>query len=166
MEIRGFVTNAEAYNNGRLIGEWVEFPCEEEKFSEVLNRIGVDESHDWFISDMESELSGLKDEVESCTLEEINDIANRITSNWDNDECAIAVCEVFGVDNVLNGSEVDYMFYPATNYEELGKELVDLLCVVFPTDLEYYFNYEEYGRDCAINMGGDFSSNGYFVERM
>ena len=30
MEIRGFVTNAEAYDNGRLIGEWVEFPCEAE----------------------------------------------------------------------------------------------------------------------------------------
>lgn len=165
MEISGFVTNLNAYNNGRLVGEMVKFPCKEEDFAEVLNRIEVADGHEWFISDVDCKLSGIGREVEFYSLKELNEVAKRIAEDWENDEFTIAVCETFGIDAVLRDFESDYIFYHAHDYEELGRELVDLLCMAIPTDLEYYINYEEYGRDYAINVGGEFSSNGYFVER-
>ena len=53
-----FVTNLGKYNEGELVGEWVQFPTTEDKMKEVFERIGIGSKdefgqvyEEWFITD-------------------------------------------------------------------------------------------------------------------
>ena len=48
-----FVTNLGKYNEGELVGEWVQFPTTEDKMKEVFERIGIG-SKDEFVRSMKS----------------------------------------------------------------------------------------------------------------
>ena len=49
-----FVTNLGKYNEGELVGEWVEFPITNEEMQEVFKRIGIGGRYEeWFITDYE-----------------------------------------------------------------------------------------------------------------
>ena len=60
-----FITNLGKYNEGELIGEWVEFPIDEDDFEEVLKKIGIGSTDDfgapyeeWFATDYDTNLPG------------------------------------------------------------------------------------------------------------
>ena len=42
MYLKGFITNLGKYNKGKVIGEWIEFPIDEDDFEDVLERIEID----------------------------------------------------------------------------------------------------------------------------
>ena len=47
-----FLTNLRKYNEGQLIGKWLELPASNEEKVESLKQIGInDECKDYFISD-------------------------------------------------------------------------------------------------------------------
>ena len=51
-----FITNLGKYNEGYLIGEWVDLPTTEEELEEVFKRIGLNEQYEeYFITDYESD---------------------------------------------------------------------------------------------------------------
>lgn len=64
---RAYVTNLGMYNEGRLVGEWVDFPIQhdgltlQESIEKILCRIGVDgkQYEEYFITDYDSEIAGL-----------------------------------------------------------------------------------------------------------
>lgn len=64
---RAFITNLGIYNEGRLVGEWVDFPIQhdgltlQESIEKILCRIGVDgkQYEEYFITDYDSEIAGL-----------------------------------------------------------------------------------------------------------
>ena len=66
---RAYVTNLGKYNEGHLVGEWVDFPVTHEEMgvkeavSEMLCRIGVDGVlyEEYFITDYDCEIEGLTD---------------------------------------------------------------------------------------------------------
>lgn len=74
-----FLTNLGKYNEGYLVGEWVELPCYD--LDEVLKRIGVSDEPDengnyyeeYFITDYETDLGIKVDEYES--VGKLNEIA-------------------------------------------------------------------------------------------
>ena len=39
--ISAFITNLGKYNEGELLGEWVDFPIDKDSFQQMLNRIGI-----------------------------------------------------------------------------------------------------------------------------
>lgn len=41
-----YITNLGKYNEGELIGEWAEFPVNEEELEEILDRIGINEEYE------------------------------------------------------------------------------------------------------------------------
>lgn len=50
-----FITNLGKYNEGELVGEWLELPCTEEELQASLKRIGINEEYEeYFITDYES----------------------------------------------------------------------------------------------------------------
>ena len=59
-EFKAFITNLGKYNEGDLVGEWVEFPIDEDDFEEILHKIGCDtpEYEEWFVTDYECNLEG------------------------------------------------------------------------------------------------------------
>lgn len=50
-----YLTNLGKYNEGYLVGEWVDLPVSEEELQEVFKRIGINEEYEeYFITDYES----------------------------------------------------------------------------------------------------------------
>ena len=49
-----YLTNLGKYNEGQLIGEWVELPVSKEELQKVFERIGINEEYEeYFITDYE-----------------------------------------------------------------------------------------------------------------
>ena len=55
---KAFITNLGKYNEGALVGKWVEFPCDEEEFEQHLKEIGIGSTdefgqpyEEWFVTD-------------------------------------------------------------------------------------------------------------------
>ena len=44
--LRGFLTNLGKYNEGDLVGEWVDLPIDEDELEDVFKRIGISDEPD------------------------------------------------------------------------------------------------------------------------
>lgn len=68
-----YLTNLGKYNEGALVGQWLNVPCTNEEFKQALLNIGVDsvEHEEYFITDYEY----LKGISEYSNIEEVNEIA-------------------------------------------------------------------------------------------
>lgn len=118
------LTNLAAYNDGDLIFEWVDLPCDD--FDEVLERIGNPE--EYFISDYECEIPHITiHEYEN--LDELNELAENLSVLGSHELKTIqAIIEVDGsdveeaIDTVRDGR---CFFYEADNFEEFIDLLID-----------------------------------------
>lgn len=118
------LTNLPAYNDGDLIFEWVDLPCDD--FDEVLERIGNPE--EYFISDYECEIPHITiHEYEN--LKELNELAEELDGLNSYDlKAVMAIIEIDGsdieeaIDTVRDGR---YFFYEADNFEEFIDLLID-----------------------------------------
>lgn len=168
MTLRAYITNLSKYNDGELVGQWVDFPCDEDDFEEILEEIGIDEYHEeWFVTDYDCELDGLASELgEYPGFDELNRVAEALEA-WDDDGLAEAVVDIWGIDDLLETTPDDYLYFKAWNDEDIGyyfAEELEYLSEV-PDNLKFYFDYEAYGRDIRLESDGGLSDNGYFVQR-
>ena len=166
MELRAFVTNLGKYNEGELVGKWVDFPIDEDEFAEILEEIGVDGEtyEEWFVTDYDYPID--LDLGEYVSLDDLNE-ATEALAEWDEDE-AEAVADVFGVKQLFVTTQDDYIFYMVDNDSDLGYEVAESGGNLdeLPEFARRYFDYEAFGRDFAIEADGGYSNNGYFVERI
>lgn len=56
-----FITNLGKYNEGELVGEWLELPATSKEIEHCLVQIGIDGIHyeEYFLTDYESSIDGL-----------------------------------------------------------------------------------------------------------
>lgn len=111
------LTNLRKYNEGELIFEWVELPCDD--FDEILESIGNPEEH--FISDYECEIPHVViHEYEN--LERLNEIAEELSdlgSYERNALVAIMEADGFSVEDALSTLHDErYFFYEADDFTE------------------------------------------------
>lgn len=175
--LKVYITNLGKYNEGELIGEWIELPIIPEKFKEVLNHIEINKQYEeWFITDYDCSIDGLTDILgEYENLDELNYLASRIDEMDAYDlECfetiVSAKCFASNLKDLIN------LTYNLENYEYLEG-------VFSEYDLGYYWieesgqfdlssfgslrdyiNYEAYGHDVYIENLGSFTDNGYISE--
>lgn len=137
-----FVTNLGKYNEGELIGEWVELPVSEEDLKKVFQRIGIsnepDESgnyyEEYFITDYECDFYNVG-EYES--IDTLNEIAEQL-EELDEEQQDVVKAMI---------SECGYL----TNV---------------PDNVARYFDYEAFGRDLRLEGTFIFTDNGACVEVM
>jgi antirestriction protein len=173
-----FITNLGKYNEGELVGEWVKFPTTPEQLQEVFQRIGIGQKDDfgqpyeeWFITDYDCYVDGLYNKLgEYANLDELNYLASKIEDmdRWDFErfQAAMEVGDHSGsVQEIINLTEnLDcYDVYPDIHdHDDLGQYYINELdAMQVPEHLIDYIDYEAYGRDVAINEGGEFTSFGY-----
>ena len=163
MELMAYVTNLGKYNEGELLGEWVDFPVSEEELDEVFARIGIDGKYyeEYFITDYEGIWAGsMKDEY--ISIERLNDIAETL-QEFDEDVLAAAL-EYWTLYDVLEMNPIDLMIYSDVHDEyDLGYYwLEESGCYNLGNDiLRRYFDYEAFGRDIAMEAQGGFTSKGF-----
>ena len=164
--LKAFVTNLGKYNEGELVGEWVEFPIDEDDFEEVLKRIGIGSTdefgqpyEEWFVTDYECNLNGFdwSDFGEYPSYDELQEFAEMIAS-VDDAEAVSNAYEVTGdlreaIDGLDSG---DIVYYPGiTSYSDMAYELIDMMGGVETFDkeaIERYFDYEALGRDLGFDQ--------------
>ena len=75
-----YLTNLGKYNEGELVGEWVELPATDEELEKVKERIGINKFYEeWFITengyDLEDALEVLDDVIYYSNCEDMEDVA-------------------------------------------------------------------------------------------
>lgn len=119
-----FITNLGKYNEGYLIGEWVDLPTSEEYLNEVFERIGINEEYEeYFITDYESDfgikigeyenIRELNEKLEDLDEEDAEKVGAMLESGWFRD-----------LDEVIE--ELDnYTFYEDITAEEYEENLIN-----------------------------------------
>lgn len=141
--IEAYVTNLGKYNEGELIGKWIELPIGEEEFEEVLKEIGVDGENyeEYFFSDYN-----------------YNDIENLYLSEHENIEDLNEIAE-----NLEN-----LRYYKIDVFNAIAQYYADEVYfddIKTGSILHNYIDYESFGRDIALELDGGFTDYG-FIERV
>lgn len=161
-----FISNLRKYNEGQIIGKWVSLPCE--GLEEVLHKISNNGNDELFISDYETDISGLK-VSEYDNILELNTIAEEIDNLSDDEVIALqAYLEQYNdieqaLEEVRQGNYTIY--YDCDDMSDVAYQVVNdcgLLDGV-PEEVKIYFDYEAYGRDMEIN-GTFIQIDNSFVE--
>lgn len=150
-----YLTNLRKYNEGELIGEWVELPVSNEELQEVFKRIGINEEYEeYFITDYECDFYEVG---EYENLDTLNNIAAQI-EELDEEENKVvkALMSELGytldeaIDKVNSG---DYrIYYDCDNMTDIAYQLVEECGYLenVPDNVARYFDYESFGRDLGI----------------
>lgn len=176
MIIKGFITNLRKWNDGELVGKWVEFPIDDDNFQDVLKEIGCnyyDENgeevdtgcEEYIFTDYECDFDHDFGAYES--VDRLNYVAEQL-AEWDEDTFN-AACEYDGFNSVIDSDPNDWILRPDVkdNYDLGRLYAVEYDCIDFSGNdlLERYFDFEGYGRDLAYELPGIFTDYGW-IERM
>ena len=165
--IKVFLTNLGKYNEGELLGEWVELPVSQEELTKVFDRIQIchdkvdysDECgnpyEEYFITDYETDIEGV--EVgEYSNLNELNEIAEQLDELEEDAQEAIQAMLLDGhtfneaLEKASNGDYIIY--YDCDDMIDVAIEIVKecrYLNGVSET-VARYFDYEAFARDLDI----------------
>ena len=169
MELKIFLTNLSKYNEGHLVGKWVDV-LNHKDWKDELAEIGVEDGTEYeecFITDIDSDLDGIGEVIgEYTSLSEVDEIAEGLEAIADYEEDAFrAAIEVWDFKQALRIiADGDYQFYPeVTSEESLGEYVVaeGIFGIEIPDSLRNYIDYEAIGRDWSIEADGGFASNGF-----
>lgn len=167
--LRIYLTNLGKYNEGMLVGEWVDLPVSEEELEKVFKRIGNnDEYEEYFITDYESDIDGVKvGEYEN--IDDLNELAKALEDLDSEEENVLSVMLEDGCtfeEALEKIKDRDYMvYYNCDSMEDVAYQVVEesgLLDGV-PEKVARYFNYEAYGRDLEIE-GTFYQINNAYIE--
>ena len=173
-----FITNLGKYNEGSLVGEWVKFPTTAEELQKVFERIGIGSKDDfgqsyeeWFITDYDCYVDGLYDKLgEYESLDELKYLASKLDEmsqgEYEQFQAAMEIGDHSGsLQEIINLTEnLDcYDVYPdIRDHDDLGRYYIEELdAMQVPEHLRNYIDYEAYGRDIALEEGGEFTDFGY-----
>ena len=164
-----YLTNLGKYNEGELIGEWVELPVSHEELQKVFERIGINgEYEEYFITDYECDFYEVG-EYES--LDTLNEIAERIEElGEEGSEVVKALMSELGytlneaIDKVNSG---DYRIYSdCDDMTDIAYQVVEECEYLnnVPDDVARYFDYESFGRDLGIEGTYIFTDDNNAIE--
>lgn len=160
LEMKGFITNLGKYNEGELVGKWIDFPIGEDDFQDELESNGVKEDtmyEEWFITDYDCSLFDMYDAFgEYPNIDDINEVAEALE---DHESEFTALMEVCSYTDALGYLESEnYTFYEGMTLEDMAYEIVEE-CYNLPEIAQRYFDYAAFARDLEFD-GYSETSNG------
>ena len=171
---RVFITNLGKYNEGELVGKWLDLPCED--IESELASIGVSDEPDengnyyeeYFITDFENDYNYKVGEYDS--LDELNEIAEELENLDDYDREVVNTFIENGsdIEEALDGlRDGDYMvFSNCSDMTDVAYQYIEETGLLndIPEGLRNYFDYEAYGRDMSFEGTFIFTDNGNCIE--
>lgn len=159
LEMKGFITNLGKYNEGELVGKWIDFPIDEDDFQDELESIGVKENtmyEEWFITDYDCSLFDMYDAFgEYPSIDDINEVAEALEDNEDEFTALLEVCSYEDALGYLESE--NYTFYKGMTLEDVAYELVEE-CYNLPEIAQRYFDYVAFARDLSYDGYAETSS--------
>ena len=164
-----YLTNLGKYNEGELIGEWVELPVSQEELQKVFERIGINEEYEEYcITDYECDFYEVG-EYES--LDALNEMAERIEElDEEESEVVKVLMSELGytldeaIDKVNSG---DYTIYSdCDDMTDLAYHVVDECGYLnnVPDNVARYFDYDSFGRHLGIEGTYIFTDDNNAIE--
>lgn len=170
-----YLTNLGKYNEGQLIGEWVDLPISDDDLEVVKQRIGISDEPDengnyyeeWFVTDYETDIHGLK-VGEYDNLDELNELAETLDSldEYEREIVEAMISEGYSLDDALDGKDDCMMYYNCEDMKDVAKEYAEetRLLDSIPENLQSYFDFEAYGRDMSFEGHFVFTDKGNCVQ--
>lgn len=164
-----YLTNLGKYNEGELVGEWVELPVSQEELQEVFERIGINEEYEeYFITDYECDLYEVG---EYENIDKLNDIAERI-KELDEEKSKVVKALIQKLDYTLyeaidKVNSGDYMIYnDCENMTDVAYQVVEECGYLenVPDNVARYFDYESFGRELEIEGNYIFLDGSEVIE--
>lgn len=165
--LRIYVTNLGKYNEGELVGEWVDLPVSDEELQDVYRRIGISDEPDEygqvyeevFITDYETDIDGIYVR-EYDNIQELNKLAEKIESlsDWELKIFSNAVeAGFFDPDDIEDFDPSRFILYEGVSTpQELGIAQIEYDygdSEFIPAEvMASNFDYEAYGRDENIQF--------------
>lgn len=146
-----FITNLRAYNEGELLGEWVQLPQDPDDLQEIIDRISNDEEDEYFITDYESTFGIRCDEYEN--IHELNERITEIAESGEEETIAAYLEAVDGnVETAIAEADNCILYSDCDSLEDLAYQLVDEGCYgEIPDSLRNYIDYEAIARDLGFD---------------
>lgn len=165
--LRIYLTNLGKYNEGELIGKWVDLPTTN-GFEEHLEEIGINEEHEeWFITDYETDITGLTI-GEYDNIEELDELAETLEDLQDYDKEVIEalISEGYSLEDALEKKDDCIVYYNCNDMTDVAEQYAEETGLLdsIPENLRYYFDFEAYGRDMGIEGTFVFTNNGNCVQ--
>ena len=171
---RVFITNLGKYNEGELVGKWLDLPCED--IESELASIGVSDEPDengvyyeeYFITDYENDYNYKVGEYDS--LDELNEIAEELENldEWDKEIVNAFIENGSDIEEALDGlRDGDYMvFSNCSDMTDVAYQYIEETGLLndIPEGLRNYFDYEAYGRNMSFEGTFIFTDNGNCIE--
>ena len=152
MVVRVFLTNLGMYNDGNLIGKWIDIDENStmDDFEEDFKEIRINEEYDeLFITDYEApfeigEYENLQSIIDKC--KKCDEILKR---NGISEEVLKSLLQEYDIEDLVNADIYLHsgLFSMAEVAEEYIYECFDLNKM---GHLAYYIDYESFGRDMAL----------------
>ena len=150
--MRIYLTNLGKYNEGDLVGEWLELPATEKEIEESFKRIGIDgiNYEEYFITDYEDSIFKIE---EYSNLEYLNEIAEKIENLNDDEKIIFQYLKDYQNYDFEKTFEIieneNYLYYAnIKNEEDLGEAISEDWEI--PENLINYIDYEAIGRDATF----------------
>lgn len=150
--IRIFLTNLGKYNEGYLMGEWVDLPIDRDELLKVYERIGLNEEYEeYFISDYEID-DDIGNVDEYSSIDYLNELA-LFMENTDEETLkllkALVNCGYY--DDIIDAYEhIDsFIFYSDMNMSDLIDDILDSENV--SEYIRSYIDYDRLGRDLSLS---------------
>lgn len=183
--LKVFITNLGKYNEGELVGKWVELPVYDDELAEILDEIQI--CHDdvkyynsvgapyeeIFITDYEcDDIPDLKID-EHASIDTLNELEEDLESLSEEDIDAINIIvneagyTVEEAMDIVNANEY-LIYYECYNMTDVAYAIIEENGTLnnVPEILSRYFDYEAFGRD--LKLEGNFylgnNNNGVCVE--
>ena len=160
-----FVTNLGKYNEGTLVGKWLELPTDNGEIEDTLKKIGIDgeEYEEYFISDYEFEKNNFFEIREYSDVYELN---NKMSEIKELNETELKVLEILvnseGLDLEQAMANLDEVrIYEENNLYEIGSAMLKSEREI-PDFLDCYIDYEGYAKNCDIQCYGGTYYSLYF----
>ena len=168
--LRTYIANLGKYNEGFLVGEWVNLPITEEELEEVYERIGISSEPDengciyeeTAIHDYETDLPIKVGEWDNVLeLSEAIEVFEDL-QEWEL-EVAKAILDAGYCSDILEAVERvnDYTLIEVFDDYDLGYWFYEQGCIEIPEYLINYFDFEAYGRD--ISFDGTYTDYGFLM---
>ena len=170
-----YVTNLGKYNEGFLIGKWLELPATEEEIEKTLEEIGISDEPDedgiyyeeYFITDYETDMDGLK-VSEYSNIDDLNELAETI-DDLDEDEKEIVnaiIGEGYSLEDAIDKKDDVMIYYNCSNMEQVAEDYAEQVGLLndIPESLRYYFDFEAYGRDMSFEGHFVFTDSGNCIQ--
>ena len=182
-----YIANLGKYNEGEMVGDWLELPASEEEIQEFMVKVGLgyyDFKGDYIqgvekdgviyeeyaIHDIECDFTSLYNEIgEYTSLELLNELAKKL-EELDSDELEKleAIIEydgmggIEGLDSLIDELDNYILYADIESDYDLGYYWIEESgCYDIPSFLQNYIDYESFGRDIRLNGSGSFTKYGW-----